>query len=134
MKSKTARRAWLRLRKVRRSRSSHSKVAKNDSAKALSYASPTDPIEGAMPASRHRRPKAKEVYWAESSGRRNTSSWRWTYGATTGLGIGDDREAADAIARPAAGRAAGASTGVLGGDRSGLVERGCRGRGWCVAG
>jgi hypothetical protein len=71
---------------------------------------------------------------AESSGRRNTSSWRWVYGTTTGLGSGGDAETTDAIARPAAGRAEGASTGVLGGDRSGRVERGCRGRGWCVTG
>jgi len=58
------------------------------------------------------------------------------------VGVWDDhrvgqrrrREATDAIARPAAGRAAGASTGVLGGDRSRRVERGCRGRGRCVTG
>jgi len=71
---------------------------------------------------------------AESSGRRNTSSWRWVNGTTTGLGSGGDGEATDAIARPAAGRAAGASTGVLGGDRSRRVERGCRGQGRCVTG
>jgi len=43
------------------------------------------------------------VNWAESSGRRNTSNWRWVYGTTTGLGSGGDGEATDAIARPAAG-------------------------------
>jgi len=37
---------------------------------------------------------------AESSGRRNTSSWRWVNGTTTGLGSGGDGEATDAIARP----------------------------------
>jgi len=30
---------------------------------ALSYASPTAPIEGRTPASWHRLPKASEVYW-----------------------------------------------------------------------
>jgi len=30
---------------------------------ALSKQSPTEPIEGRMPASRQRRPKAIEVYW-----------------------------------------------------------------------
>jgi hypothetical protein len=37
---------------------SRSRVAKNDSAMALSYASPTDPIEGLMPASMQHLPKA----------------------------------------------------------------------------
>src|SRR6266436_8627698 len=36
-------------------------------------ASPTDPIEGRTPASPHRLPNATEVYWAESTGRRNTT-------------------------------------------------------------
>src|SRR5258708_39517470 len=40
---------------------------------ALSYASPTDPIDGRTPASRQRPPNASEVYWAESTGRRNTT-------------------------------------------------------------
>ena len=71
---------------------------------------------------------------AESSSRRNTLSWRWVYGTTTGLGSGGDRKATDAVARQAAGRAAGASTGVLGGDRSGRLERGRRGRGWRITG
>src|SRR5260370_25278489 len=40
---------------------------------ALSYAAPTDPIDGRTPASPHRLPNATEVYWAESTGRRNTT-------------------------------------------------------------
>ncbi len=43
-------------------RSSHSRLAKNDSAMALSYASPTEPVEGRTPAASHRFPKAKDVY------------------------------------------------------------------------
>ena len=39
---------------------------------ALSYASPTEPIEGRTPASRQRRPNSIEVYWADSTDRRNT--------------------------------------------------------------
>jgi hypothetical protein len=38
---------------------------------ALSYASPTEPIEGRTSASRQRRPNSIEVYWADSSSRRN---------------------------------------------------------------
>ena len=38
---------------------------------ALSKQSPTEPIEGRTPASRQRWPKASEVYWADSNGRRN---------------------------------------------------------------
>src|SRR5712691_77917 len=44
-----------------------------DSASALSYESPVLPTDGSMPASRQRSPKVMEVYWADSSGRRNTS-------------------------------------------------------------
>jgi hypothetical protein len=32
-------------------------------AQRISYASPTEPIEGRTPASRHLRPKAMDVYW-----------------------------------------------------------------------
>jgi hypothetical protein len=39
---------------------------------ALSYASPTEPIEGRTPASRQRWPNAIEVYWVDSIDRRNT--------------------------------------------------------------
>src|ERR671921_2641401 len=49
--------------KRRRSSNSHSKVAKKLSHRALSYASPTEPIEGRTPASLQRLPKASEVYW-----------------------------------------------------------------------
>jgi hypothetical protein len=41
---------------------------------ALSKQSPTDPIEGRTPISRQRVPKAIEVYWTDSSGRRNMVS------------------------------------------------------------
>jgi hypothetical protein len=47
-----------------------------DSMRALSKASPTVPMEGAMPA-REASVKLIAVYWANSSGRRNTSTRRW---------------------------------------------------------
>jgi hypothetical protein len=46
----------------RLSMSSHSKVAKKLSAIALSYASPTVPIDGLTPISSHRLPNATLVY------------------------------------------------------------------------
>ena len=60
------------LRASSRSRSSHSRVAKKLSHMALSYASPTEPIEGRTPASRQRWPNSIEVYWLHSNSRRNT--------------------------------------------------------------
>ena len=52
--------AWVR--NERRSMSSHSSVAKKLSAMALSKQSPADPVDGTTPISRHRLPKASEVY------------------------------------------------------------------------
>jgi hypothetical protein len=49
---------------------------------------------------------AQEVYWADSTGRRNTPSSGGVDGTTTGLGCWGDRKAADAVAWPAAGGAA----------------------------
>ena len=46
-----------------RSSSSHSSVAKKLSHIALSYASPTLPIDGRTPISRQRCPKVIAVYW-----------------------------------------------------------------------
>jgi hypothetical protein len=63
MSSKTAILASACVLNFRRSSSAHSSVAKKDSASALSQASPTLPIDGFTPASRHRRPKATEVSW-----------------------------------------------------------------------
>jgi hypothetical protein len=54
---------------------------------------------------------------ADSTGRRNTSIWRWVDGTTTGLGNGGDGAAGDAVSGAAAGGAAGAPAAVLGGDR-----------------
>src|SRR6266404_7928983 len=73
MNSKIAMRASIWVLKRRRSSSSHSSVAKKLSHIALSKQSPTEPIDGRTPASRQRRPKAIEVYWVDSNGRRNTS-------------------------------------------------------------
>jgi hypothetical protein len=39
---------------------------------ALSYASPTEPIDGRTPASLQRLPNASDVYWVDSIGCRNT--------------------------------------------------------------
>src|SRR4051812_17435008 len=63
MKLKQAMRASTCEAKRRRSSSSHSRVAKKLSHRALSYASPTEPIEGRTPASLQRLPNASEVYW-----------------------------------------------------------------------
>src|SRR5271156_1759069 len=71
MKSKTARRASTWVLKLRRLSSSHSSVAKKLSHMALSKQSPTEPIEGLTPACAQRLPKANEVYWVDSNGRRN---------------------------------------------------------------
>lgn len=54
--------ASARVLKGRRSRSSHSSVAKKLLHMALSRASPRDPMEGRTPASRQQLPKAIEVY------------------------------------------------------------------------
>src|SRR3954469_16362914 len=43
-----------------------------DSIRALSKASPTEPMEPAMPASSSASVNARDVYWADSTGRRNT--------------------------------------------------------------
>ena len=40
---------------------------------ALSWASPTEPIEGRTPAASQRSPKARDVYCAGSTSRRNTA-------------------------------------------------------------
>ena len=68
MKSKTALRASACVLNRRRASSSHSRVAKKLSHMALSYASPTEPIDGRTPASRQRWPNSIEVYcdpWSE---------------------------------------------------------------------
>ena len=68
MNSKMAIRASALVWSFLRSSNSHSSVAKKLSHIALSYASPTDPMDGRTPASLHRNPKATEVYcdpWSE---------------------------------------------------------------------
>src|SRR6516164_6603481 len=72
MKANTALLASVCVLKRQRSSSSHSRVAKKLSHIALSYASPTEPIEGRTPASRQRWPNAIEVYCLGSNARRNT--------------------------------------------------------------
>ncbi len=52
--------------------SAHFRVATKLSHMALSYVTPIDPIEGLTPAFLQRRPSATDVYWAVSTGRRNT--------------------------------------------------------------
>jgi hypothetical protein len=63
MNANAAIRASACERKLRRSSNSHSMVAKNASAIALSCASPTEPVEARTPASLHRKPKATDVHW-----------------------------------------------------------------------
>ena len=72
MKVNTALLASICVVNRQRSSSSHSSVAKKLSHMALSYASPTEPIEGRTPASRQRWPNSIEVYCRDSNGRRNT--------------------------------------------------------------
>jgi hypothetical protein len=43
------------------------------------------------------------VYWADSSGRRNTSIVEVAHGTSEGLGSGGDGAVADAVAGPSAG-------------------------------
>jgi hypothetical protein len=62
MKANTVRRASAGVLKRHRASNSHSRVAKKLSHMALSYASPTEPIEGRTPASRQRLPNSIEVY------------------------------------------------------------------------
>ena len=100
-------------------------VAKNDSATALSQHSPLRPTERTTPLVRANSVKSPLVYWADSSGRRNTSmmevsrdgSWQATEGD-----VGDARK--DVLAGTAARLAAGPGAAVLGRDRQGAVERG----------
>jgi hypothetical protein len=59
---KMAMRALVNVFHLRRSISSHSRLAKKLSAMALSYVSPTAPIDGRTPISFQRLPKSKLVY------------------------------------------------------------------------
>src|SRR5579863_4085670 len=79
--------ACSRVAKCFRESSSASSVPKNDSHIALSYASPAVPIDGCTPASRQRRPNAMDVYWADSTGRRNTFDRGGVYGTTSGMDV-----------------------------------------------
>lgn len=63
MYSKIAWASWRRVSQRRRSSSSTWRVAKKDSAMALSRASPTVPIDPRMPAWRSLWPNTQEVYW-----------------------------------------------------------------------
>jgi hypothetical protein len=62
MYSNTAEGSSSRDGQLRRLTSSFFRVAKNVSATALSYASPREPIETAIPASRAARPNARLTY------------------------------------------------------------------------
>ena len=68
---KIAMRASANVFQLRLSISSHSRLAKKLSAIALSYASPTLPIDGRTPISLQRLPNSKLEYCPESTGRRN---------------------------------------------------------------
>ena len=70
----------------RRLTSSFLSVAKKVSATALSYASPRDPIETAIPASLAARPNARLTYWAAGQ--------EWSLGGITGISRLDGRSAA----------------------------------------
>jgi hypothetical protein len=61
--SNTVMRVSVWVLNVVRSSNSHSSAAKKFLHMALPWASPTDPIEGRIPASRQRLPKAIEANW-----------------------------------------------------------------------
>ncbi len=67
-----SRRAWVLVVQARREMSSCWRVEKNDSAGALSKALPVLPVDRAMPSRRQAFANASEVYWPDSTGRRNT--------------------------------------------------------------
>ena len=68
-----SRRAWSRVCQQRRDISSCSRVEKNDSTAALSSAQPTRPIDWVILSLAQAAANASEVYWADSTGGRNTS-------------------------------------------------------------
>src|SRR5512132_3950714 len=74
------------------------------------------------------------VYWADSSGRRNVRARGSCDGHTEEAAFGSGWAAGDVVAGASADRTAGASSAVLGGDRSGAVERGCGDGGGRVGG
>src|SRR5450631_2949622 len=59
---------------VRRRSRSFSSEAKNDSLAALSCGLPLRLLDCVIPCARHAEPKVTAVYWADSTGRRNTRS------------------------------------------------------------
>src|SRR5258708_34134446 len=78
--------------------------------------------------------KATEVYWADSTGRRNASTVRSCDARGRAASAGCGGPGADAVARSPARGAAGGAAAVLGGDRARVAERGRRGGGWRLAG
>src|SRR5260370_14285717 len=87
-----------------------------------------------MPASSSVSANRTEVYWADSTGRRNAASTvRRGSAARRSTQARGGWPAADAFAWPPAGGAAGGAAAVLVGNSPGTVERGRGGGGRCVA-
>lgn len=66
---------------------------------ALSRASPTPPMDASMPAAMRWVVNRNDVYWADSSARRNTLIKGCADGKSTGLGDCDDGPTGDAVTR-----------------------------------
>jgi hypothetical protein len=83
--------------------SSFLKVAKKLSATMLSQNDAGRPTLCTSPDFRRAVPNAIDVYWADSSGRRNASIRRCRDGTATWVGHRPNRTACNAIAWPSAG-------------------------------
>jgi transposase InsO family protein len=90
----------------------------------------------------HQRGGGADVELVHHSDRGSQGAFKWSSqhligrccDGQEGAGMGARRAAGDAIARPSAGGAAGASAAVLGGDRAGRAQRRGWGRGGRVGG
>src|SRR3954454_20201117 len=123
MYSKTATRASALVGHERRWMRSFLIVAWKLSSTALSKQLPVAPIETSIPTARQRRVKISDVYWADSTGRGNTSMGGGCDGQAGGVDEGVDGPVADEVA----GRAVAAArcrASVLAADRGGLEQRG----------
>src|SRR4051812_28226503 len=102
-----------------------------DSISALSSASPTVPIEASIPAVIRWAVKRKQVYWVDSTGRRNTLIVEVLDGTAGRVGHSGHRTSGDAFAGTASD-SAGCGTHLLEKDRRGVDQRGRSNRVWCV--
>src|SRR4051794_24213660 len=98
MYSATANLARVRVSKRCRWYISFFRVAKNDSAAALSQQTPVRPTLVWMWLRAQNVASSAEVYWVDSTGRRNTSSVEVFDGSAGGVDEGVDGQVADEVA------------------------------------